>query len=905
MSDVAAASARDVISVEYVEPSKYSLELSPDLDKHVFKGHVAIDVTIKKPGCASISLNANELYVSKAKFVPASASTATDAAAKGELQCVSMTFDLPRNVLTLTFEGDELPVGEGVLDIEFTGELNNQMCGFYRSSYTTVEGEKKTMASTQFEAIDARRCFPCWDEPNRKAVFSVTLVVDSYLTALSNMPVKEETTLAGNKKRVLYDDTPIMSTYLLAFVVGEFDYVQADSGHGVTIRAFTPPGKSEHGQFALDCAVRCLDLYDDFFGLPYPLTKLDMVAIPEFAAGAMENWGLVTYREVDLLIHPEKASSWQRERVCTVVTHELAHQWFGNLVTMDWWDDLWLNEGFACFMQTWSADHLFPEWSVWDSFPTGTQAAALRLDGLKSSHPIQVPIGAAKEVDEVFDAISYCKGACVIRMIYCVLGEEAFRKGLQDYMAKHKYGNTVTLNLWDAWSSASGVAVGDLMSTWTEQCGYPVVTVTNTSWADDSVTIELSQEWFLSDGSPTAEGDKIWTVPLIFGGPALGGGGAVDGDGDGNVVLMRERTMSLKLPLADGASANKEAWLKLNFGQGSMMVVAYNDDLLERLSAGVSGRSVPKADRAALLLDALALAKAGRMAPETLIKLLSASKNEDSAAAWEAIASVMSYLGKMMAADVVAYEKFTAFAANMIEAAIVPVGWDPRPDDQHRTRGLRATLISLLAKFSKGESTIAAARQRFEAFVTDPDDASACPADTRVAVFKIVLRAGGASEYEAVRSLYTRLGSNAEKKHVLNAIGAAATNALKTKALDWTTSGAVLLQDFFYPIYSVGESGPEGVRLVWTYFKENFARLRSMLASANSSLFAAVIRGSCGGFVTTADADEVEAFFKTNPCEQNQRLIAQLLESIRGNAGFADRLLASPVVKPDFWQSLS
>ena len=267
------------------------------------------------------------------------------------------------------------------------------------------------MASTQFESLDARRAFPCWDEPARKAIFGVTLTVPKHMDAFSNMPELSNKTLAGGtKKEIAFLDSPIMSTYLLAFVIGEFDYVQAQTGHGVLIRVYTPPGKSDSGAFALDCATKSLDAYNDFFGIPYPLPKLDMVAIPEFAAGAMENWGLVTYREVDLLIDPTKASSNQKQRVCTVVTHELAHQWFGNLVTMTWWDDLWLNEGFASWAENWAADVLFPHWAMWDQFTTGHLSAALRLDSLKSSHPIQVPIHHAEEVEEVFDAISYCKG---------------------------------------------------------------------------------------------------------------------------------------------------------------------------------------------------------------------------------------------------------------------------------------------------------------------------------------------------------------------------------------------------------------------------------------------------------------------------------------------------------------
>ncbi|CAM9646828.1 unnamed protein product, partial [Laminaria digitata] len=393
------------------------------------------------------------------------------------------------------------------------------MAGFYRSGYTTVEGEARMMASTQFEALDARRCFPCWDEPARKAVFEVTLVVPKALMAFSNMPERVVTDLPGGKlKEYRFMPSPKMSSYLLAFCIGEFDYVQGSTKEGrVAVRVYTPPGKSHLGTFALEVAEKTLDLYDNFFQERYPLPKLDMVAIPEFAMGAMENWGLVTYREVDLLIDEAQASSQQRQRVCSVITHELAHQWFGNLVTMQWWDDLWLNEGFASWMQTYAADELFPMWGMWEQFVVSDQQSALRLDSLRSSHPIQVPIAHAEEVEQVFDAISYCKGACVVKMLNAVLGMDMFKKGLQEYMKKHKYGNTETYDLWDAWSQVSGKDIAKMMRSWTEQMGHPLATVTKETWEGTSCTLEFKQSWFLADGSEAqGEEKQLWNLPLLY-----------------------------------------------------------------------------------------------------------------------------------------------------------------------------------------------------------------------------------------------------------------------------------------------------------------------------------------------------------------------------------------------------
>jgi len=444
---------------------------------------VAIKLDVKE-ATDRISLHAKEINVRKVTI---------DSGSKLKSKSLLLKDDL----LTLVFE-DVIPAGERTLKIEFQGDHNDQMAGFYRSRYKNAKGEQKIMVSTQFEALDARRCFPCWDEPACKATFKCTLVCKTGLHALSNMPVERRSVeKKGELTRFEYMTTPIMSTYLLAFCVGEFDYVAGTTKNGVSIRVFAPPGRSEQGRFALDVAIRTLDIYDDFFGLPYPLPKLDMIAIMEFAAGAMENWGLVTYREVDVLIDEKNATEWQKQRVCTVVTHELAHQWFGNLVTMDWWNDLWLNEGFACWTQTWAANKVKPSYQMWDQFVSGDMARAQGLDSLRSSHPIQVPIRRAEEVEAVFDAISYSKGACVVRMCYELMGEEKFRDGLRIYMKRHQYGNSKTTDLWKAWQEASGIDIPGLMASWTEKMGYPLLTVSNVQ----SGSFDVNQSWFLADGT--------------------------------------------------------------------------------------------------------------------------------------------------------------------------------------------------------------------------------------------------------------------------------------------------------------------------------------------------------------------------------------------------------------------
>jgi len=877
-----------------IVPSRYNVSIEPDLVAFTFKGQVSIllDTTADLlDGNTEITLHAKELLFVSAKVT----TTGTQGEAADSFDCIEFRVNLKTNTCTMVFD-KALPASSTMtLDIVYTGFLNNQMAGFYRSSYTNIHGETKTMASTQFEALDARRCFPCWDEPARKAVFAVTLIVDAHLTCFSNMPEKSSSCNSSTttKRTVTFMDSPKMSTYLLAFCVGEFDFVQAQTNHGVLIKVYTPPGKASAGLFALDCAVRSLDKYNEFFGVPYPLPKLDMVAIGEFAAGAMENWGLVTYREVDLLIDPITASNSQKQRVVTVVTHELAHQWFGNLVTMAWWDDLWLNEGFASWAENWAANELYPEFEMWDQFTTGHLSSALRLDALKSSHPIQVPIYHAEEVEQIFDAVSYCKGGAVVRMIKAVLGMKAFQEGLGNYMAKHAYGNTETYDLWNAWEATSGMPVGEMMTSWTEQMGFPLLKVTKESWEETSVTLELEQVWFLSDGAELTpdEAAKKWTIPIM----------TCTSDGtQQDMVLMRDRTASITIPLSSAGG-----WVKLNAGQEVPMRVLNTVEMLRRLSDAIKSKALPPCDRAGLLSDGYALVKAGHMSPETLLKLVASYELEDSYIVWEGLASVLGGLDTVLSDDESIAANFSQFAKKVVVGLVPRVGWEAKPDDGHLTVMLRSIMIGLLGNFcSEDESVASEAKERFAKFLENANDVQSLPSDMRTSVFKIVLKNGGEVEYNQVLSYFSTAANNAERKHVLASLGATKDPSLKLQTLEWTTSGVVKLQDFFYAMGSVGNSSRQGREISWKFYQDNFGKIKGMIAKASPSLMDACIVSCAGGFCSNEKANEIEAFFAKNPCPSNARKIAQTTENMRANAKFLEMLQASDLSKAEFWTCL-
>ncbi|KAJ1461785.1 peptidase family M1-domain-containing protein [Pelagophyceae sp. CCMP2097] len=854
-----AASTR-VVLPETSEPLSYDVHLTLRLEDHAFDGVVLIDVQVKAP-LKELTVHSKELAISSAFF--------------GAQKATSISYDAAATTATFTFN-EALPVGSGVLRVEYAGMLNDLMCGFYRSTYTDAKGEKKLMASTQFESIDARRCLPCWDEPLRKAPFTCKLTVPVHLTALSNMPESSSTTHQDGTKTVAFMPTPRMSTYLLAFVVGEFDHVSALTKSGVLVRAFVPPGKPELGRFALLCAVDALDAYDAAFQIPYPLPKSDMVAIPEFAAGAMENWGLVTYREVDMLIDAA-ASSKQLQRVAEVVIHELAHQWFGNLVTMEWWSDLWLNEGFATWMETSVCAHLHPDWAMWEQFITDMQGHALQLDALRSSHPIQVPIAHAEEVEQVFDAISYCKGGAVVRMARAVVGEEAFMGGLRAYFKQFAYGNANTADLWAAWAKASGMSTfSEMMDVWTTQVGFPLLEVVSF----EGGKVELKQSRFFADGA-VDEDQALWTIPLFV---ATAETPVVSEEA--LVALMpRSATFSFPQPAA--------AWIKLNAGQHAPLRCKYPDAMYGALADALKSGALKAADRIGLISDAAALARAGLLRVELYFELLFACQRENDATVWSMVLSQLLNFSKVLrgGSDALApmRDAFDALAKQMVAPQLAHLGWEPRATDAHLTRKLRGEVVSSLPTLCAGDADVQKeARRRFDLFVAG--DASAVPAEYQSAVYKLVLAAGGEAEFDAVFKLFEQLPLNEEKKNALVGLGAAPTAALRARALDLALSPAVKLQDFFYVAMSMHGSSAAGRDATWAHYREHFDAYKAKVGDASSGMMEAAIVGACSGFSSKEKANEITAFFSANQLPRCDRKIAQTVEAIETSAKYLDKL---------------
>ena len=492
-----------------VVPRHYAIELAPDLEAATFAGTVAIDVDIEDP-VESITLNAAELSIIGAQLITASS----------EAVELDSHLDAESERLTLTRRNgsDCFAAGPARLDISFDGVLNDQLHGFYRSTYTDDAGATHTIATTQFESTDARRAFPCFDEPALKATFATTLIVEDGLLAVSNTAETGREALEDGRVRVSFATTMPMSTYLVAFVVGRLEATEPIDCGGVPLRVVHRPGRADQTGFALDVAAHALEWFSGYYGLPYPSDKVDLVAIPDFAFGAMENLGCVTFREVLLLVDPRAASQPELQQVAKVINHELAHMWFGDLVTMAWWEGIWLNEAFATFMETACTDAYRPDWRVWSTF-CRSRASALATDALDSTRAVEYPVHSPAEAEDMFDVITYEKGAALVRMLEQYLGLETFRAGVRLYLRRHAYSNTVTEDLWRALAEASGEPVGQIMDGWIHQGGYPAVTATPTDHG-----LRVSQHHFTLD--PERADERSWVVPLrlrVSGRPQVSG----------------------------------------------------------------------------------------------------------------------------------------------------------------------------------------------------------------------------------------------------------------------------------------------------------------------------------------------------------------------------------------------
>ncbi len=670
--------------IKDVLPVHYALTLKPDLEACTFSGQETITISISKP-LSKISIHSKDLSIKSANII----------FGKNNIPVKNISYDNKMETVVFDFL-KKIPKGKAKLSVIFEGVLSDNMRGFYKSHYE-VDGRKHLMATTQLESTDARRAFPCFDEPAHKAIFDVNLIVPVGKTAISNTLPTSVIEHEFGYKIVSFASTPKMSTYLLAFIVGDFEWVETKTKNGVLVRVVTVPGKSHQAKFALDITVKCLEFYEEYFDIPYPLNTLDMIAIPDFESAAMENWGAITFRESYLLVDEGNTSLSVKKRIVEVIAHELAHQWFGNLVTMEWWTHLWLNEGFASYIPYLAIDRISPNWNIWQEFTIGTLSTALKLDSLQNTHPIEVEVYNPSEIGEIFDAVSYSKGASVIRMLADYLGEKDFRNGLKYYLKKHSYKNASTVHLWEAFEKVSKKPVKKMMSIWTGKSGYPVVKVDILN----NKLILTQKRYFSNISSAKKTSDKtIWPIPLSFASDA----------GEKRLPLMVKNKLILDL--------NNESWFKFNSKEASLYRVCYGKNILKLLKKPIEEKLLSPEDRLGIIRDAFSFAESGELSTTDVLELVGSYKNETEYIVWVEIISGLKNISNILIGTK-SHDLYKVYAREILKDITKRVGWNIAPSELEKETLLRSVILSATC-FYGDVDTISEAKNRFTNRIKNP-----------------------------------------------------------------------------------------------------------------------------------------------------------------------------------------
>ncbi|MDA8298122.1 MAG: M1 family aminopeptidase [Actinomycetota bacterium] len=727
-----------------VAPRRYELQLAPDLHTARFIGRERIEIEVLEP-CTAIECHAVDLEVSDAGLEAGWAS----AGATGARQALSVSLDPDHERIRFT-PPQTLTPGRYVLSCAFAGVLNDRLKGFYRSTFAGEDGEPVVIATTQFEETAARQAFPCFDEPDRKAVFSVTLDAPSGTIALSNGPEVSSEPLEGGGRRFRFGDTIPMSTYLVAFIVGPLETTEPVDAGGVPLRVAVPPGRSALTRPALEAGKHALSFFSRYFELPYPGDKLDLVALPDFAAGAMENLGCVTFREAILLADESRASRPELERLAEVVAHELAHMWFGDLVTMGWWNGIWLNEAFATFMALCCEDDYRPAWQVFAGFARG-RANALGTDALHATRPIEYPVRRPEDAAAMFDVLTYEKGASVLWMVEQFLGRERFQAGVRAYLRQHAYGNTKNTDLWDALAAAAPeVPVGKVMETWLLQGGHPLVSARLVN-GPEGEQVEFAQEPFsylpaavaAEIGTAPPEGSAIgsdWLVPLVAApaGTLAAAGKAPEG---AHKVLLGNQPV--RLPVPEGGA------LVVNAGGTGFYRTSYDEALQARLLTHFG--ELGPIEQFNLVSDAWATTLAGRNEISRFVAVLRHLNESDDPYVWSLALNALAVLD--LVAEASERPALSAFARELCSERFATIGWERRAGEDDKTPLLRSSLVTGLGTLGRDEATIGRAHELFaeEHFakgVLDPD--------LGAAVLGVVAAHASDEEFSAILERYRR-----------------------------------------------------------------------------------------------------------------------------------------------------
>ncbi len=818
-----------------VVPSHYRLELAPDLGNASFTGHVVVDVDIAEP-VDEIVLNAAELTFGDAVLVNASGD---------RVAVTGVDTDDKTERATLALEDTASP-GAWQLEIDFEGILNDKLRGFYRSVYKDDEGNEKVIATTQFEATDARRAFPCWDEPEFKATYGVTLVVDENLAAISNNPEIAREDRGDGKVAVTFSDTMKMSTYLLAFIVGELEATDPVDVDGVPLRIYYPPGKGDLTAHALEAGAFALRFYADYYGIPYPGEKMDKIAIPDFAWGAMENLGAVTYRETALLLDLERATQTEMMRIAEVIAHEIAHMWFGDLVTMKWWNGIWLNEAFATFASYKCVDAYRPDWKVWLDFAPG-RTNSMETDATASTRPVEFTVESPEEANEMFDTLTYEKGSSVLRMLEMYLGDEVFRTGVSNYLKQHAYGNTETADLWAALEEASGEPVGEIMDTWIFQGGFPRLTVHGEPGA-----YTLTQEQFRFIG----DGDHHWQVPVLL-----------RSDAGEQRVLMGGDTVTV--------DAGEQ--LVVNAGGHGFYRVQYTPQLRQQLADMVA--DLDAGERYTVVSDLWADVLKGGSPAADFLAVVGALGDESEVEIWQEALGGLGELDRVVSSD--DRPALQGFVHDLVAPKGDDMGWTPQQGEDDRTRKLRGMLLR-----ARGNLGNDAEVQQIAASTLDEAKAHPGSLDSEVAdaALYIVAANGGMDEFDGFIDIYHTSKNPQEIVKNLRAAAMVPDVDAAGRLFQMILDGDVRTQDAFWVLATMLAQRDTGAA-VWELTKKHWDEVIALLPPT-------VARRILDGIPYRSEPDvaaDIEAWLKDHPIPGGDMYMPQQTELMKVRVGLRER----------------
>lgn len=860
-----------------VKPLHYDIQIYDiDIKKFTFNGKVSIDFAVVE-ATKQIQVNFKDMEIQEAKV------TLEQAKTHAEFSVESIEHDIDAEVATfhLTEEISPSLCHSLTLSLTYAGKILDNMAGFYRSRYKDDEGNDAIQLSTQFEACDARRAFPCCDEPNLKATFQIHLAVPEQWTALSNMPIQSSKSLQDGKKSgsltdikvVTFEKTPVMSTYLAAWAIGDFEYIEAFTnksygGKKLPVRVYTTKGLKEQGRLGLESAIKIIDYFSEIFEIDFCLPKLDLIAIHEYSHGAMENWGLIVYRTTALLFDPATSDSQFKTRVVYVVAHEIAHQWFGDLVTMDWWEELWLNEGFATWAGWTAVEHLYPEWDVFSMFVYEQLQQGLTLDSFRGSHPIEVPIQDASQVSQIFDHISYLKGASVIRMLSSKLGSKPFLKGVARYLKKYSYSNARTVDLWNAISEECGQDINSYLNNWTSKIGFPIITIKENESTGEVV---LRQDRFLAGGDVTdGENTTVWWVPL-----------AIDSS---NSIDCQNQEMTVNEMKIDQLAKHS---YKVNKDHIGFYRVAYPPSRLAALS---KSSSLSVKDRIGLIADANATAIAGLTSTSSFLDLVLQMSDEKNLWVWSLIISSLERMLTVWSSSSSEglYSNLKQFAQKVVSPSLERLGaWEFDSQEDYLQSRLRSAIISFAADVCV-PSAVKMSKQLFQAWKLNK---SAIHPSLRVALFSAAVANSQGSE---LTDIYTTLleeiahpTSVDGREAATKALGKISDSEAIDKTLDLLLGEKLPPQELLVFLFSLGQN-PTTRKALWNFHKSHWDEIFNV-QKTNIAFFERYIRSLLANFSTKELYDDIKEFFSDKDTTGWDMALGQCLDAIKSAYEWVDR----------------